>query len=74
VAVRRFYDFLVEEGVRESNPVGRGCPTPAKRPGQCNGADVIYSGAAALSKKIDTALAGPAGLTYFTFRAAGARA
>lgn len=24
VAVRLFYDFLVEEGVRESNPVGRG--------------------------------------------------
>ncbi|MFD9226133.1 site-specific integrase [Streptomyces sp. NPDC060064] len=24
VPVRRFYDFLIEEGVRESNPVGRG--------------------------------------------------
>lgn len=24
VAVRLFYDFLVEEGLRESNPVGRG--------------------------------------------------
>src|SRR2546421_756119 len=24
VPVRLFYDFLVEEGVRESNPVGRG--------------------------------------------------
>jgi integrase/recombinase XerD len=24
VAVRLFYDYLVEEGVRESNPVGRG--------------------------------------------------
>jgi integrase/recombinase XerD len=28
VAVRLFYDFLVEEGVRESNPVGRGRYTP----------------------------------------------
>lgn len=28
VAVRLFYDFLIEEGVRESNPVGRGRYTP----------------------------------------------
>jgi integrase/recombinase XerD len=28
VAVRLFYDYLVEEGVRESNPVGRGRYTP----------------------------------------------
>ena len=28
VPVRLFYDFLVEEGVRESNPVGRGRYTP----------------------------------------------
>jgi site-specific recombinase XerD len=28
VAVRLFYDYLVEEGVRESNPVGRGRFTP----------------------------------------------
>ena len=28
VAVRLFYEFLVEEGVRESNPVGRGRYTP----------------------------------------------
>jgi integrase/recombinase XerD len=29
VPVRLFYDFLVEEGVRESNPVGRGRYTPS---------------------------------------------
>jgi integrase len=28
VPVRLFYDFLIEEGVRESNPVGRGRYTP----------------------------------------------
>jgi site-specific recombinase XerD len=28
VAVRLFYEFLVEEGIRESNPVGRGRYTP----------------------------------------------
>ncbi len=34
VPVRLFYDFLVEEGVRESNPVGRGRYTPRRgRPG-----------------------------------------
>ena len=33
-AVRLFYDFLVEEGVRETNPVGRGRYTP----GKCYGA------------------------------------
>ena len=33
VPVRLFYDFLVEEGVRESNPVGRGRYTPGRRPG-----------------------------------------
>src|SRR5215210_9053474 len=31
VAVRLFYDFLVEEGVRESNPVGRGRYTAGRR-------------------------------------------
>lgn len=30
VPVRLFYDFLVEEGVRESNPVGRGRYTPGR--------------------------------------------
>lgn len=30
VAVRLFYDFLVEEGLRESNPVGRGRYTPGR--------------------------------------------
>lgn len=29
-AVRLFFDFLVEQGVRETNPVGRGRYTPAK--------------------------------------------
>ena len=29
--VRLFYDFLIEEGVRESNPVGRGRYTPGRR-------------------------------------------
>ena len=29
VPVRLFYDFLMEEGLRESNPVGRGRYTPA---------------------------------------------
>ena len=31
VPVRLFYDFLVEEGVRESNPVGRGRYTPGRK-------------------------------------------
>lgn len=31
VAVRLFYDFLVEEGVRDSNPVGRGRYTPGRQ-------------------------------------------
>ncbi|MFA1552021.1 tyrosine-type recombinase/integrase [Actinomadura chokoriensis] len=31
VAVRLFYDFLIEEGLRESNPVGRGKYTPGRR-------------------------------------------
>jgi integrase/recombinase XerD len=30
VAVRLFYDYLIEEGVREINPVGRGRYTPGK--------------------------------------------
>ncbi|GGN47773.1 tyrosine-type recombinase/integrase [Streptomyces fuscichromogenes] len=33
VPVRLFYDFLVEEGLRESNPVGRGRYTPGRRAG-----------------------------------------
>lgn len=33
VPVRLFYDFLVEEGVRQSNPVGRGRYTPGRRVG-----------------------------------------
>lgn len=31
VSVRLFYDHLIEEGVRESNPVGRGRYTPGRR-------------------------------------------
>jgi integrase/recombinase XerD len=31
VPVRLFYDFLIEEGVRASNPVGRGAYTPGRR-------------------------------------------
>ena len=30
VPVRLFYDFLVEEGLRESNPVGRGAYAPGR--------------------------------------------
>jgi hypothetical protein len=37
VPVRLFYDFLVEEGVRESNPVGRGRYTPGRRFGAASG-------------------------------------
>jgi integrase/recombinase XerD len=37
VPVRLFYDFLVEEGVRESNPVGRGRYTPGRRFGGAAG-------------------------------------
>ena len=33
VPVRLFYDFLIEEGVRDSNPVGRGRYTPRGRQG-----------------------------------------
>ncbi|MFB6552026.1 tyrosine-type recombinase/integrase [Streptomyces sp. NPDC056405] len=33
VPVRLFYDFLMEEGLRESNPVGRGRYTPGRRDG-----------------------------------------
>ena len=33
VPVRLFYDFLMEEGLRESNPVGRGRYTPGRRNG-----------------------------------------
>lgn len=31
VSVRLFYDYLMEEGLRESNPVGRGRYTPGRR-------------------------------------------
>jgi integrase/recombinase XerD len=36
VPVRLFYDFLVEEGVRESNPVGRGRYTPGRSGGRAS--------------------------------------
>lgn len=35
VPVRLFYDFLVEEGLRTSNPVGRGRHTPGRGRGGC---------------------------------------
>src|SRR3984885_4298215 len=35
--VRLFYDFLMEEGLRESNPVGRGSYTPGRRFGGGHG-------------------------------------
>ncbi len=41
VPVRLFYDFLVEEGVRESNPVGRGRYTPGRRSGGGSGRAVV---------------------------------
>jgi integrase/recombinase XerD len=41
VPVRLFYDFLVEEGVRESNPVGRGRYTPGRRFGGGSGRAVV---------------------------------
>lgn len=34
VALRLFYDYLMEEGIRESNPVGRGRYTPGKAYGR----------------------------------------
>lgn len=37
VPVRLFYDFLMEEGLRESNPVGRGAYTPGRRFGGGHG-------------------------------------
>lgn len=37
VAVRLFYDYLVEEGVRADNPVGRGRYTPSRRFGASTG-------------------------------------
>ena len=40
VPVRLFYDFLIEEGVRESNPVGRGRYTPR---GGCGGGGRAWS-------------------------------
>ena len=43
VPVRLFYDFLVEDGVRDSNPVGRGAYTPGRRFG---GGDGPAAGAA----------------------------
>jgi integrase/recombinase XerD len=44
VAVRLFYDYLIEEGLRETNPVGRGTLHARERvrwpPGQGLGAQV----------------------------------
>ena len=47
VPVRLFYDFLIEEGIRESNPVGRGRYTPGRRGGAGSG-----SGARALVPRL----------------------
>lgn len=41
VPVRLFYDFLVEEGVRESNPVGRGRYTPGRWGGGSQGRPLV---------------------------------
>ena len=41
VPVRLFYDFLVEEGIRESNPVGRGRYTPGRRSGGGSGRGLV---------------------------------
>ena len=41
VPVRLFYDFLVEEGLRESNPVGRGRYTPGRRFGGGSGRGLV---------------------------------
>jgi site-specific recombinase XerD len=37
VPVRLFYDFLIEEGLREANPVGRGRYTPGRQRGGGHG-------------------------------------
>ena len=41
VPVRLFYDFLVEEGVRNSNPVGRGRYTPGGGMGGSGGRGLV---------------------------------
>jgi integrase/recombinase XerD len=41
VPVRLFYDFLIEEGMRESNPVGRGRYTPGRRFGGRSGRAIV---------------------------------
>jgi hypothetical protein len=41
VPVRLFYDFLIEEGIRESNPVGRGRYTRGGRSGAGGGARAL---------------------------------
>ncbi len=50
VPVRLFYDFLMEEGLRESNPVGRGRYTPGGRAGR----PAARPGAAADQASVDT--------------------
>ncbi|MGO4649755.1 tyrosine-type recombinase/integrase [Nocardia sp. 2YAB30] len=41
VPVRLFYDYLMEEGARESNPVGRGRYTPGRRGGGGQGRGLV---------------------------------
>lgn len=41
VPVRLFYDYLMEDGVRESNPVGRGRYTPGRRGGGGHGRGLV---------------------------------
>jgi len=41
VPVRLFYDYLMEDGVRESNPVGRGRYTPGQRGGGGHGRGLV---------------------------------
>ena len=56
VPVRLFYDFLMEEGLRESNPVGRGRYTPGGRAG----GSAARPGAAADQAAVDPQRAGVA--------------
>ena len=58
VPVRLFYDFLMEEGVRESNPVGRGRYTPGRIE---VGTDSAWLGAAADEAAVDPDRAAVAG-------------
>ena len=58
--VRLFYDFLIEEGVRESNPVGRGRYTP----GRASGGRAAWPGAAGDEAAVDPDRAAVAGRSW----------